>query len=115
MSVNDDRGLPAVREVSFDVRAGEIVGLAGVEGNGQSELIEAITGLRAADSGEIVVGGRRITHPTARKMLDAGVGHIPEDRQRRGLVLEFSIAENIALHDYNRRPPRGGAGSSRGG
>jgi simple sugar transport system ATP-binding protein len=104
VSVNDDRGLPAVREVSFDVHAGEIVGLAGVEGNGQSELIEAITGLRAADSGEVVVGGRTITHPTARKMLDAGVGHIPEDRQRRGLVLEFSIAENIALKDYNRAP-----------
>jgi len=104
VSVNDDRGLQAVREVSFDVHAGEIVGLAGVEGNGQSELIEAITGLRAADSGEIVVGGRTITHPTARKMLDAGVGHIPEDRQRRGLVLEFSIAENIALKDYNRPP-----------
>jgi general nucleoside transport system ATP-binding protein len=104
VSVNDDRGLPAVREVSFDVHAGEIVGLAGVEGNGQSELIEAITGLRAADSGEVVVGGRTITHPTARKMLDAGVGHIPEDRQRRGLVLEFTIAENIALHDYNRPP-----------
>jgi simple sugar transport system ATP-binding protein len=104
VSVSDDRGLPAVREVSFDVHAGEIVGLAGVEGNGQSELIEAITGLRAADSGEIVVGGRAITHPTARKMLNAGVGHIPEDRQRRGLVLEFSIAENIALHDYNRPP-----------
>jgi general nucleoside transport system ATP-binding protein len=104
VSVNDDRGLPAVRDVSFDVHASEIVGLAGVEGNGQSELIEAITGLRAADGGEIVVGGRTITHPTARKMLDAGVGHIPEDRQRRGLVLEFSIAENIALHDYNRAP-----------
>ena len=104
VSVNDDRGLPAVREVSFDVHAGEIVGLAGVEGNGQSELIEAITGLRSADSGEVVVGGRTITHPTARKMLDAGVGHIPEDRQRRGLVLEFTIAENIALHDYNRPP-----------
>jgi ABC-type uncharacterized transport system ATPase subunit len=104
VSVNDDRGLPAVRDVSFDVHAGEIVGLAGVEGNGQSELIESITGLRSAASGEVVVGGRTITHPTARKMLDAGVGHIPEDRQRRGLVLEFTIAENIALHDYNRPP-----------
>jgi general nucleoside transport system ATP-binding protein len=104
VNVNDDRGLPAVRDVSFDVHAGEIVGLAGVEGNGQSELIEAITGLRAAHSGEVVVGGRSISHPTARKMLDAGVGHIPEDRQRRGLVLEFTIAENIALHDYNRPP-----------
>jgi general nucleoside transport system ATP-binding protein len=104
VNVNDDRGLPAVRDVSFDVHAGEIVGIAGVEGNGQSELIEAITGLRAAAGGEIVVGGRTMTHPTARKMLDAGVGHIPEDRQRRGLVLEFTIAENIALHDYNRPP-----------
>jgi simple sugar transport system ATP-binding protein len=104
LSVNDERGLPAVRDVSFAVRAGEIVGLAGVEGNGQSELIEAITGLRGADGGEVVVGGRVIGHPTARKMLDAGVGHIPEDRQRRGLVLEFTIAENIALHDYNRPP-----------
>ncbi|MFL5932854.1 MAG: ABC transporter ATP-binding protein [Gaiellaceae bacterium] len=104
LSVNDDRGLPAVRDVSFAVRAGEIVGLAGVEGNGQSELIETITGLRGAESGEVVVARRAVNHPTARKMLDAGVGHIPEDRQRRGLVLEFSIAENIALHDYNRPP-----------
>jgi general nucleoside transport system ATP-binding protein len=104
LEVEDDRGLPAVRGVSLSVRAGEIVGLAGVEGNGQSELIEAITGLRGASSGEVVVAGQVIAHPTARKMLDVGVGHIPEDRQRRGLVLEFSIAENIALHDYNKPP-----------
>jgi ABC-type uncharacterized transport system ATPase subunit len=98
--VNDDRQLPAVRDVSLAVSAGEIVGIAGVEGNGQTELVEAITGLRRAESGEIVVGGRTISHQTARRMLEAGVGHIPEDRQRRGLVLEFTIAENIALHDY---------------
>jgi simple sugar transport system ATP-binding protein len=104
LHVNDDRGLPAVRGVSFEVRAGEIVGLAGVEGNGQSELIEAMTGLRSPESGTIRVGGREFQHASARKMLDAGLGHIPEDRQRRGLVLEFSIAENIALHDYNRPP-----------
>jgi ABC-type uncharacterized transport system ATPase subunit len=104
LSVSDERGLPAVRDVSLSVRAGEIVGIAGVEGNGQSELIEAITGLLRPESGEVVVGGRVIEHATARKMLDAGVGHIPEDRQRRGLVLEFTIAENIALHDYNRPP-----------
>jgi simple sugar transport system ATP-binding protein len=100
LQVEDDRHLPAVRDVSFEVRAGEIVGVAGVEGNGQTELIEAITGLRHRKSGEVVVAGRTISHETARRMLDAGVGHIPEDRQRRGLVLEFSIAENIALHDY---------------
>ena len=100
LHVNDDRGLAAVRDVSFVVRAGEIVGIAGVEGNGQSELIEAITGLRRAEGGQIAVAGRVMAHASARKMLDAGVGHIPEDRQRRGLVLEFTIAENIALHDY---------------
>jgi simple sugar transport system ATP-binding protein len=100
LHVNDDRGLAAVRDVSFVVRAGEIVGIAGVEGNGQSELIEAVTGLRRTNGGQMAVGGRVIDHATARKMLDAGVGHIPEDRQRRGLILEFSIAENIALHDY---------------
>jgi simple sugar transport system ATP-binding protein len=104
LHVDDERGLPAVRDVSFEVRAGEIVGLAGVEGNGQSELIEAITGLRHASSGEIAVAGEVIHHSSARRMLDVGVGHIPEDRQRRGLVLEFSIAENIALHDYNKPP-----------
>ena len=104
LSVRDERGLDVVRDVSLTVRAGEIVGLAGVEGNGQSELIEAITGLRGHQSGEVLVAGQEVEHPTARRMLDAGVGHIPEDRQRRGLILEFSIAENIALHDYNRAP-----------
>jgi general nucleoside transport system ATP-binding protein len=104
LKVNDERGLPAVRDVSFDVKAGEIVGIAGVEGNGQSELIEAITGLRRVESGDVVVGDRVISHASARQMLDVGVGHIPEDRQRRGLVLEFTIAENIALHDYNKAP-----------
>jgi simple sugar transport system ATP-binding protein len=104
LHVNDERGLPAVRDVSLVVRAGEIVGIAGVEGNGQSELIEAITGLRHAESGEVAVAGKVVDRPSARRMLDVGVGHIPEDRQRRGLVLEFSIAENIALHDYNRPP-----------
>ena len=102
--VVDDRGIEKVSAVSFDVRAGEIVGIAGVDGNGQSELIDAITGLRRAAAGTIKVAGRECVHATPREMLDAGVGHIPEDRQRRGLVLEFSIAENIALHDYADPP-----------
>jgi general nucleoside transport system ATP-binding protein len=102
--VIDDRGIEKVRGISLTVHAGEIVGIAGVDGNGQTELIDALTGLRHARSGRIVVAGREVEHPTAREMLDAGVGHIPEDRQRRGLVLEFSIAENIALHDYSRPP-----------
>jgi general nucleoside transport system ATP-binding protein len=104
LQVVDDRGIPKVRGVSFDVRAGEIVGVAGVDGNGQTELIEAITGLRKAGSGTIRVAGRELRAAGAREMLDAGVGHIPEDRQRRGLVLEFTIAENIALHDYAEPP-----------
>jgi simple sugar transport system ATP-binding protein len=104
LEVDDERGLPAVRGVSLTVRAGEIVGIAGVEGNGQSELIEGITGLRRPKTGRIAVAGRELARANARKVLDAGVGHIPEDRQRRGLVLEFSVAENIALHDYNRPP-----------
>jgi simple sugar transport system ATP-binding protein len=104
LHVRDDRGIEKVRGVSFEVRAGEIVGLAGVDGNGQTELIDAITGLQSIDSGTVTIAGTQLTHASARTALDLGVGHIPEDRQRRGLVLEFSIAENIALHDYAKRP-----------
>ncbi len=104
LSVIDDRGLPAVRDVSFEVRAGEIVGIAGVDGNGQTELIDAITGLLRPAGGRITLGGRDVTTESARKHLDHGLGHIPEDRQKRGLVLEFSLAENIALHDYDDPP-----------
>ena len=102
VSVDDDRGLPAVRDVSFEVREGEIVGLAGVDANGQSELIEAIAGLRRPHFGSVVVGGRDLTHAGARAVIDAGVGHIAEDRQRRGLVLEFDLAENLSLHEYRK-------------
>ena len=102
--VSDDRGIEKVRGASFQVRAGEIVGIAGVDGNGQTELIEALTGLRRADRGVIRVGERELHHASTREVLDAGLGHIPEDRQRRGLVLEFSLAENIALHDYAEPP-----------
>jgi simple sugar transport system ATP-binding protein len=101
---NDDRGIEKVRGVSFQVRAGEIVGIAGVDGNGQTELIEALTGLRRAERGVIRVGGRELHHASTREVLDAGLGHIPEDRQRLGLVLEFSLAENVALHDYAEPP-----------
>ena len=102
LHVFDDRGLEKVRGVSFDVRAGEIVGIAGVDGNGQTELIDALTGLTPFAEGKISVADKEVDRAsTSREMLDHGVGHIPEDRQRRGLVLEFSIAENIALHDYN--------------
>jgi ABC-type uncharacterized transport system ATPase subunit len=104
LQVDDERGLEAVSGVSFEVRAGEIVGIAGVDGNGQSELIDAIAGLRKAKNGRIVVGGENLTRESPRTLLDAGLGHIPEDRQRRGLVLEFNLAENLALHDYREEP-----------
>jgi general nucleoside transport system ATP-binding protein len=102
--VRDDRGLEAVRGVSLQVHSGEIVGIAGVDGNGQSELIDALTGLRHPASGRIQVGTRDLTRATARQALDAGMGHIPEDRHRRGLVLDFNLAENLALHDYGKEP-----------
>jgi simple sugar transport system ATP-binding protein len=105
LHVTDDRGVEKVRGLSFEVRAGEIVGIAGVDNNGQTELLDALTGLRHPDSGRIVVGGREFVRATPREMVDeAGVGHIPEDRQARGLVLDFSLAENLSLHDY-RHPP----------
>ena len=104
LDVSDDRGLPAVRDVSFRVAAGEIVGLAGVDANGQRELIEAISGLRGARGGRVVVAGRDVTHATVRERLEGGLALIHEDRHRRGLVLPFSLAENIALRDY-RQPP----------
>jgi len=104
LSVRDDRGLEKVRGVSFEVRAGEIVGIAGVDGNGQTELIDALSGLRRAESGRITLAGANVTGESVREHFHDGLGHIPEDRQRRGLVLEFSIAENVALHEY-RLPP----------
>jgi len=104
LHVFDDRGIDKVRGVSLNVRAGEILGIAGVDGNGQTELIDAIAGLLRAEGGTVRVVGREFVQALPREMLDAGVGHIPEDRQRRGLVLDFSIAENVALHDYDREP-----------
>jgi ABC-type uncharacterized transport system ATPase subunit len=102
LHVMDDRGLPAVRGLSLQVRAGEIVGLAGVDANGQSELIEAIMGLRPVESGHVIVDGRDVTGDGPRDVLDAGIGCIAEDRHRRGLVLQFDLAENIGLHEYRR-------------
>ena len=100
----DDRGLEVVRGVSFEVRGGEIVGLAGVDGNGQSELIDSLAGLRKPTAGEIRLAGKDVTGASASTILDLGLGHIPEDRQRRGLVLEFSLADNLALHDFDKTP-----------
>lgn len=104
LHVKDDRGLEAVRGVSFAVCGGEVVAIAGVSGNGQTELIEAIVGLRRPSGGAISLKGSDITHASARASIEAGVSHIPEDRHRRGLVLEFDLAENLVLGDH-RMPP----------
>ncbi|RKQ93805.1 nucleoside ABC transporter ATP-binding protein [Solirubrobacter pauli] len=100
VSAVDDRELPAVDDVSLEVRAGEIVGLAGVDANGQSELIEAIMGLRTPTAGKITAAGKDVTRCGPRDTLAAGVSHIAEDRHRRGLVLEFDLAENLCLREY---------------
>ncbi len=102
--MRDDRELEAVRGVSFAVRGGEIVALAGVDGNGQHELVEAIAGLRHADSGSVRIAGREVTGSGVRATSNAGVAHIPEDRQLRGLVLDFTLAENLALREYHKPP-----------
>jgi general nucleoside transport system ATP-binding protein len=105
LNASDDRGVPKVRGVSVQVRAGEIVGICGVDGNGQTELIDCITGLRHPESGTITVGGKQLaTHASPRDALEAGMGHIPEDRHRRGLVLDFTLAENLVLHDFEKEP-----------
>ncbi|MGT2926274.1 ABC transporter ATP-binding protein [Streptococcus cuniculipharyngis] len=102
--VNENRGIPAVKNLSLDVRAGEIVGIAGIDGNGQSELIQAITGLRKVKSGSITIKGQEVTKMTTRQITELNVGHIPEDRHRDGLVLPMTLAENIALQTYYKEP-----------
>jgi simple sugar transport system ATP-binding protein len=102
--VHDDRGLEAVRGISLDVQAGEIVGLAGVDGNGQAELIDTITGLRTPSSGSVEVGGVDVTGASPHAALEAGIGHIPTDRHLRGLLLDFTLAENMVLHDFDKPP-----------
>jgi ABC-type uncharacterized transport system ATPase subunit len=104
VSTTPELGAPGLSEVELTVRAGEIVGLAGVEGNGQPDLVAALTGTKAVRSGEILLGGRSITHASAAARVDLGLAVIPADRQRDGLVLTFTVAENIALRHF-RRPP----------
>jgi ABC-type uncharacterized transport system ATPase subunit len=93
-----------VNRVSFQVRAGEILGIAGVQGNGQSELCEALMGLRPAAAGSVTLGGRDITAAQPRQRIRDGIGYIPEDRQEDGLVAAFSVAENIVLDNFDRAP-----------
>lgn len=102
--VKENRGLEAVKNLSLEVRAGEVLGIAGIDGNGQSEFIQALTGLRKVESGKITIDGEDITNLRPRKITEAGVGHVPEDRHKYGLVLEMSVAENMALQTYYKEP-----------
>jgi ABC-type uncharacterized transport system ATPase subunit len=100
----NDRGLPAIRGLSFELYGGEILGVAGVAGNGQKELVEVLTGLRKATKGRVLLFGKDLTNRSPKEIAAAGVAHIPEERLRRGLVPEMSVAENLVLKSY-RDPP----------
>jgi len=102
--VADYRGVEKVKMLNLNVRKGEIVGIAGIDGNGQSELIEAITGLRKVKSGQVILNGEDITGKRPRNITEAGIGHIPQDRHKHGLVLDFPIGHNIALQTYYTGP-----------
>lgn len=98
------KGHEVVKGVSIDVRAGEIHGIVGIEGNGQTDLIYGITGMNKIKSGNVILNGVDITNYNVKKRLNSGIAHIPEDRHKHGLVLEFSLEDNLVLHDYNQEP-----------
>ncbi|MFQ5575544.1 MAG: ABC transporter ATP-binding protein [Anaerolineae bacterium] len=102
--VKDDRENVTVRGVSFVLRAGEVLGVAGVQGNGQTELVEALTGLRPIEAGRMNILGHNLTNATPRQITEQGVGHIPEDRQNDGLVLNYPIKDNMVLNTYYLKP-----------
>jgi simple sugar transport system ATP-binding protein len=113
LRVRSDRGTMAVNDLSFDIRPGEIVGIAGVEGNGQTELLEAIAGLRRVEGGRVQLGTHALTALSVRERADLGLSHIPEDRHRRGLVLDYSIADNLILGRQHHFASRGGLDRAR--
>lgn len=105
LCAKNDLGAPALNDVSFDVHAGEIVGVAGVQGNGQTELVEVLTGLRKATQGRIRIGDEEMTHASPRRITQAGSScHVPEDRHAYGMVGSYSIADNMILNTYNQAP-----------
>ena len=104
VSAQGDRGIPGLRNVSLEVHAGEILGLAGVSGNGQLELAEVITGLRKATSGTIIIDDADVTNKPPAKILAKGLSYVPEERNRDGMITEFTIAENLILRESNKKP-----------
>lgn len=113
LQVASDRGTSAVNDLSFEIRPGEILGIAGVEGNGQTELLEAIAGLRGTQNGRVLLGTRDLSGLSVRDRADAGLSHIPEDRHRRGLVLDYSIADNLILGRQHHFASRSGLDRAR--
>jgi len=93
-----------VRDVSLQVQAGEVLGVAGVQGNGQTELVEALTGLRKVESGRVTILGQDTTHATPRTITEIGTAHVPEDRQRDGLILSFPVEDNLVMNTYCAAP-----------
>ncbi|WP_106769294.1 ABC transporter ATP-binding protein [Paenibacillus faecalis] len=104
LTVKNNKKVDALKNFTLDLHAGEILGIAGVDGNGQSELVEAITGLRQAESGTVNLNGKALNGLSVRERNESGIGHIPEDRQKRGLVLDYTVEENLILEVYNRPP-----------
>ncbi|WP_318504435.1 ABC transporter ATP-binding protein [Bacillus sp. T3] len=104
VSAKNNRKVMGLKDFSLEVKKGEIVGIAGVEGNGQSELVESITGLRKVESGKIYVNGEEITNIPIYQRIEKGIGHIPEDRQKRGLVLDYTLESNMVLEVYKKPP-----------
>jgi ABC-type uncharacterized transport system ATPase subunit len=102
--VLNDHYQAAVNHLDLEVRAGEVFGIAGVQGNGQTELVEALAGLRRVQAGQITLVGRDLTNATPHRVIEGGVSHIPEDRHKHGLVLSYSVAENLVLSSYDRPP-----------
>ncbi len=104
LTIKDERNVSVVKDISFEVRAGEILGIAGVQGNGQTELAEAITGLRGVDAGTVSLLGETVPFERPRYLVEHGMGHVPEDRHKHGLVLPYSLADNMVLCTYYQKP-----------
>ena len=104
LCVNNNKKVLGLKNFSLDIRAGEIVGIAGVEGNGQTELVEALTGMRSVESGNIIFKGRNIVKDSIRERIDNGMAHIPEDRHKRGLILDYTMEDNMVLKAYKKKP-----------
>ena len=104
LNVLSNKKVLGLKDFSLEVKAGEILGIAGVEGNGQNELVEAITGLRKCESGTIILNGENIATLSIRDRINKGIAHIPEDRHKRGLILDYTIEDNMVLQIYNKAP-----------